>query len=51
VKTIENLLLTHGKPSKVHIASVIAAPEGIDYIKNNPTKEYDVVVKIAMIKK
>jgi uracil phosphoribosyltransferase len=35
MKTIENLLQGHGNPSMVHIASVIAAPEGIDYIKNN----------------
>jgi uracil phosphoribosyltransferase len=41
IKTIENLVLTHGKPSKVHIASVIAAPEGIDYIKNNLNTPYN----------
>lgn len=35
IKTIENLLLTHGNPAKVHIASVIAAPEGIEYVENN----------------
>ncbi|WP_425637200.1 uracil phosphoribosyltransferase [Algoriphagus yeomjeoni] len=28
-------LLTHGKPKHIHIASVIAAPEGINYIKEN----------------
>jgi uracil phosphoribosyltransferase len=30
-----NTLLTHGKPKHIHIASVIAAPEGIQYIKEN----------------
>ncbi|MDN3668557.1 uracil phosphoribosyltransferase [Echinicola jeungdonensis] len=30
-----NELRKNGKPKKVHIASVIAAPEGIDYIRNN----------------
>jgi uracil phosphoribosyltransferase len=34
LKSIENLLLT-GKPKKIHIVSVIAAPEGIKYIQEN----------------
>ncbi|WP_373492792.1 uracil phosphoribosyltransferase [Aquiflexum sp.] len=34
INTVENLLLTHGNPTMIHIACVIAAPEGIDYIKN-----------------
>jgi uracil phosphoribosyltransferase len=34
VKTIENLK-RHGKPSKIHIAGVIAAPEGIDFLQKN----------------
>ena len=34
VKTIENLLLI-GKPKEIHIVSVIAAPEGIELIKNS----------------
>lgn len=34
VKTIENLLLL-GIPKSIHIVSVIAAPEGIEYIKAN----------------
>ena len=34
VKTIENLL-SHGRPKMIHIACVIAAPEGIAHIQNN----------------
>jgi uracil phosphoribosyltransferase len=34
VKTIENLLLL-GTPKTIHIVSVIAAPEGIDFIKES----------------
>lgn len=34
LRTIENLCLSHGNPSLIHIASVIAAPEGIRYIEN-----------------
>lgn len=30
-----NTLLTHGSPKHIHIASVIAAPEGIQFIKEN----------------
>ncbi|WP_194976079.1 uracil phosphoribosyltransferase [Aquiflexum lacus] len=40
IKTIENLLLTHGRPSKVHLACVIAAPEGIEYLRNQLTIPY-----------
>jgi uracil phosphoribosyltransferase len=40
VKTIENLLLTHGSPAKVHLVCVIAAPEGIEYIRNRLTIPY-----------
>ena len=40
IKTIENLRFTHGKPSLIHIASVIAAPEGIAYIKNELDMPY-----------
>lgn len=34
IKTIENLY-KNGKPSKIHIASVIAAPEGIAFLEKN----------------
>ncbi|UZD20954.1 uracil phosphoribosyltransferase [Algoriphagus halophytocola] len=34
VETV-NTLLAHGKPKHLHIASVIAAPEGIQYLKEN----------------
>jgi uracil phosphoribosyltransferase len=34
VKTIDNLK-RHGNPSKIHIAGVIAAPEGIDFLQKN----------------
>ncbi|MCH7397596.1 uracil phosphoribosyltransferase [Belliella sp. DSM 107340] len=34
VKSVENLV-KNGTPKHIHIASVIAAPEGIAYIKNN----------------
>lgn len=34
VTTIEHLL-RNGRPKKIHIVSVIGAPEGIDYIKKN----------------
>jgi len=30
-----NQILKNGKPASIHMASVIAAPEGIDYIKRN----------------
>ncbi|MEB2774972.1 uracil phosphoribosyltransferase [Algoriphagus sp. D3-2-R+10] len=30
-----NTILSHGTPKHIHIASVIAAPEGIQYIKEN----------------
>ena len=34
IKSIENLFL-NGKPGKIHIAAVVAAPEGLAYIKEN----------------
>lgn len=34
VQTIE-MLLNNGTPSHIHIASVVAAPEGIDYISDS----------------
>lgn len=34
LKTVENLLRTHGSPSMIHFACVIAAPEGIEYLRN-----------------
>ena len=36
IKSI-NALLTHGQPKFIHIASVFAAPEGVEYITNNLT--------------
>ncbi|WP_373521562.1 uracil phosphoribosyltransferase [Aquiflexum sp.] len=42
INTIENLLQTHGSPSMIHIASVIAAPEGIDYLKNQLSIPYKI---------
>lgn len=30
-----NALMKHGKPAHIHLASLIASPEGIDYIKAN----------------
>lgn len=30
-----NTILSHGTPKHIHIASIIAAPEGIQYIKEN----------------
>ena len=39
-----NTLLTHGKPKRIHIASVIAAPEGIQYIKENISCYYSLWV-------
>ncbi|MEB2786210.1 uracil phosphoribosyltransferase [Algoriphagus persicinus] len=35
-----NTILSHGTPKHIHIASVIAAPEGIQYIKENTTCIY-----------
>lgn len=34
VKSIE-ALLSHGTPKRIHIAAIFAAPEGIEYLKNN----------------
>ena len=39
VETI-NTLLTHGTPKHIHIASVIAAPEGIQYLKEHLSCTY-----------
>lgn len=39
VETI-NTLLTHGTPKHIHIASVIAAPEGIQYLKKHLSCTY-----------
>jgi len=33
-------ILRHGKPKHIHIASIIAAPEGIDFINKNITLPY-----------
>ena len=38
VKAIQ-LLTKNGQPEKIHIASVVAAPEGIDYISKNLPSE------------
>ncbi|MEB2780721.1 uracil phosphoribosyltransferase [Algoriphagus sp. C2-6-M1] len=35
-----NTILSHGTPKHIHIASVIAAPEGIQYLKENTTSNY-----------
>lgn len=40
IKTIENMLITHGNPTKIHLACVIAAPEGIEYLRNQLTIPY-----------
>lgn len=34
LKSIETLL-SHGKPKKIHIAAIFAAPEGIQYLKDH----------------
>lgn len=41
VKSIETLI-KHGKPQHVHIASLVAAPEGIAYLKEKLTLPYSV---------
>ena len=41
IKTIENLY-KNGNPSKIHIASVIAAPEGIDFLQKNTNQSVDI---------
>ncbi|WP_291780368.1 uracil phosphoribosyltransferase [Cecembia sp.] len=41
VKTVENLL-ANGNPKMIHIACVIAAPEGIAYIQNNVQIPYKI---------
>jgi uracil phosphoribosyltransferase len=39
VKSI-NELVTNGTPQSIHIVSVIAAPEGIEYLKQNIKMPY-----------
>ncbi len=39
VRSIE-ALLKHGQPSHIHIASLIAAPEGVDYLQKNVKTAY-----------
>jgi uracil phosphoribosyltransferase len=34
IRSIESIL-THGTPEIIHIAAIIASPEGIKYIKDN----------------
>lgn len=34
------VILKQGKPSHIHIVAAIAAPEGVNYIKNNLTENY-----------
>lgn len=41
VKSIE-ALMKHGKPAHIHIAALVAAPEGIEYLKRNLTLPYSV---------
>ncbi|MBX2965346.1 MAG: uracil phosphoribosyltransferase [Cyclobacteriaceae bacterium] len=41
VKSVE-ALLTHGTPAYVHIAALVAAPEGIEYIKSKLHLPYSV---------
>ncbi|MCL4151889.1 UNVERIFIED_CONTAM: hypothetical protein GTU68_044298 [Idotea baltica] len=39
VKTVESLI-THGVPKSLHLASVIAAPEGVDHIQQSLNMDY-----------
>lgn len=39
MKSIDTLL-NHGTPKMIHIAAAFAAPEGVEYIKNNLTTPY-----------
>ena len=41
VKTVASLL-THGKPAQLHLASVIAAPEGLEYVQKNIQQPHEV---------
>lgn len=36
-----NQILKHGNPSTIHLASVIAAPEGLEYVKNNINAQHE----------
>jgi uracil phosphoribosyltransferase len=35
LKAVYDVLVQNGKPARMHIISVIAAPEGIDFLQNN----------------
>ncbi len=37
-----NALVEHGKPSHIHVAALVAAPEGINYLKEHLKISYDV---------
>ncbi len=37
-----NALLKHGKPKHVHVAALVAAPEGVEFLNKNLTIPYDV---------
>ncbi|GAB5524038.1 MAG: uracil phosphoribosyltransferase [Roseivirga sp.] len=39
VKTVDSLM-SHGTPKSLHLASVIAAPEGIDHLKKSLSMDY-----------
>ncbi|PZX56751.1 uracil phosphoribosyltransferase [Algoriphagus chordae] len=39
VESIQTIL-SHGKPKHIHIAAIIAAPEGIQYLKENVSSSY-----------
>lgn len=41
VKTVQSLL-TQGTPAQLHLASVIAAPEGLDYVQKNIQQPHEV---------
>lgn len=41
VKTV-NSLASHGKPQQLHLASVIAAPEGIAYVRSSLNQEHHI---------
>lgn len=40
VKSLENLLKKHGSPSRIHIVSVIATPEGVQHVSENLSIPY-----------
>jgi uracil phosphoribosyltransferase len=41
VKSV-NALLAHGNPAHVHVAALVAAPEGVEYINKNLNVSFDV---------